>query len=110
MVSKAPFANAIRPPNDDFKRLQDGNFGGWRLSLNGLVARPASLSLSDLKGFPVRSQITEVACEEGWSSNAEWIRTPPASCRKRDLSFTTPSIAIGGRALTWPMHCVLRLS
>jgi DMSO/TMAO reductase YedYZ molybdopterin-dependent catalytic subunit len=41
-----------------------------------MVARPAALSLSDLKSFPVRSQITEVACEEGWSYIAEWIGTP----------------------------------
>jgi DMSO/TMAO reductase YedYZ molybdopterin-dependent catalytic subunit len=41
-----------------------------------MVARPASLSLSDLKSFPVRSQITEVVCEEGWSYIAEWIGTP----------------------------------
>jgi DMSO/TMAO reductase YedYZ molybdopterin-dependent catalytic subunit len=41
-----------------------------------MVARPGSLSLSDLKSLPVRSQITEVACEEGWSYIAEWIGTP----------------------------------
>src|SRR5271166_2569584 len=73
MISKAPFANEIPPPNDAFKRLQAGGFRDWRLSLDGMVARPASLSLSDLKGFPVRSQITEVVCEEGWSYIGEWI-------------------------------------
>jgi DMSO/TMAO reductase YedYZ molybdopterin-dependent catalytic subunit len=41
-----------------------------------MVARPASLSLSDLRGLPFRSQITEVVCEEGWSYIAEWIGTP----------------------------------
>ena len=48
--------------------------GGFRV--DGMVARPASLSLSDLRSFPVRSQITEVVCEEGWSYIAEWIGTP----------------------------------
>jgi DMSO/TMAO reductase YedYZ molybdopterin-dependent catalytic subunit len=76
MISKAPFANEIPPLNDGFKRLQAGGFADWRLSLDGMVARPASLSLSDLRGFPVRRQITEVACEEGWSYIAEWIGTP----------------------------------
>ena len=37
---------------------------------------PHRFSLADLKRFPVRSQITEVACEEGWSYIAEWIGTP----------------------------------
>jgi DMSO/TMAO reductase YedYZ molybdopterin-dependent catalytic subunit len=36
---------------------------------------PASLSLSDLWSLPVHHQITEVACEEGWSYIAEWIGT-----------------------------------
>ena len=76
MISKAPFANATAPPNDGFKRLQAGGFADWRLSVDGMVARPGRFSLSDLKTFPVRSQITEVACEEGWSYIAEWIGTP----------------------------------
>src|ERR1700733_6092908 len=76
MISKMPFANATAAPNDEFKRHQAGGFADWRLSVDGMVARPASLSLSDLKSLPVRSQITEVACEEGWSYIAEWIGTP----------------------------------
>jgi DMSO/TMAO reductase YedYZ molybdopterin-dependent catalytic subunit len=76
MISKTPFANEISPLNGDFRRLQAGGFADWRLSLDGMVARPTSFSLSDLKGFPVRSQITEVVCEEGWSYIAEWIGTP----------------------------------
>ena len=43
-----------------------------------MVARPTSLSVSDLKSLPVSSQITEVVCEEGWSYIAEWIGTPSA--------------------------------
>jgi DMSO/TMAO reductase YedYZ molybdopterin-dependent catalytic subunit len=78
MISKAPFANEIPPLNDAFKRLQAGGFADWRVSLDGMVARPASFSLSDLRGFPIRSQITEVVCEEGWSYIAEWIGTPLA--------------------------------
>jgi len=76
MISKTPFANEIAPPNDAFKRLQAGGFGDWRLPVDGMVARPASLTLSDLRSLPVRSQITEVVCEEGWSYVAEWIGTP----------------------------------
>jgi len=75
-ISKAPFANEIAPPNEEFKQLQAGGFLDWRLSVTGLVAHPVSLSLADLKRLPARSQITEVACEEGWSYIAEWIGTP----------------------------------
>ena len=78
MISKTPFANELAPFNDAFKRQQAGGFTDWRVSVDGMVARPASFSLSDLRSFPVRSQITEVVCEEGWSYVAEWIGTPLA--------------------------------
>ena len=76
MISKTPFANETPPPNDLFKRHQAAGFLDWRLDVNGMVAHPGSFSMSDLKTLPVRSQITEVACEEGWSYIAEWIGTP----------------------------------
>jgi len=66
-ISNPPFANEIAQPSDLFKRLQADGFKDWRLSVEGLVAQPASLSLDDIKRFPVRRQITEIACEEGWS-------------------------------------------
>ncbi|HET6181795.1 MAG TPA: molybdopterin-dependent oxidoreductase [Candidatus Sulfotelmatobacter sp.] len=76
MISKTPFANEVAPFNDAFKHHQATAFSDWRLSVEGMVARPASLSLSDIRGFPRSSQITEVVCEEGWSYVAEWIGTP----------------------------------
>ena len=75
-ISKRPLANEIPPFNDAFKRLQAGGFADWRVSVDGLVDRPASFSLAQLKSYPSRSQITEVACEEGWSYIAEWIGVP----------------------------------
>ena len=79
MISKVPFANAIAPLSDEFKRLEAGGFAGWQLSIQGMVARPGAFSLANLRTFPVRSQITEVVCEEGWSYIAEWIGTPLSS-------------------------------
>jgi DMSO/TMAO reductase YedYZ molybdopterin-dependent catalytic subunit len=76
MISKTPFANEIAPLNDAFKRHQASGFADWRLAVDGMVARPGSFSLSDLLSLPVRSQITEVVCEEGWSYIGEWIGTP----------------------------------
>jgi DMSO/TMAO reductase YedYZ molybdopterin-dependent catalytic subunit len=76
MISKVPFANETAPPNEAFKHHQAAGFSDWRLTVDGMVATPASLSLSDLRTFPVNNQITEVVCEEGWSYIAEWIGTP----------------------------------
>jgi DMSO/TMAO reductase YedYZ molybdopterin-dependent catalytic subunit len=76
MISKAPFANGEPPDSEPFKKLKAGGFADWRLQIDGLVAHPASFSISDLHSFPVRSQITQVTCEEGWCYIAEWIGTP----------------------------------
>ena len=55
---------------------QAGGFRDWRLVVDGMVAQPLSLSISELRSMAFRSQITEVVCEEGWSYIAEWIGTP----------------------------------
>ena len=70
------FANEIPPLSEEFKRLQAAGFADWRLSINGMVARPASFSLAQLKSYPSHSQITMLQCEEGWSYIAEWIGVP----------------------------------
>jgi len=75
-ISPRPFPNEIAPPTADFKRLQAGGFADWRLYIGGMVAEPAQFSIADLKSYPSRSHITEIACEEGWSYIAEWIGVP----------------------------------
>ncbi|MGA7155874.1 MAG: molybdopterin-dependent oxidoreductase [Acidobacteriaceae bacterium] len=79
MISKAPFANAMAPLNDAFKQQQASGFREWKLAVDGMVEHPGTFSLADLKAMTMRSQITEVACEEGWSYIAEWIGTPLAA-------------------------------
>ena len=56
--------------------LQADGFKDWRLGIDGMVARPGSFSLAELKALPSRSQITHQACEEGWSFIAEWVGVP----------------------------------
>ena len=75
-ISKPPFPNEVAPLGDAFKRLQEGAFADWLLSVDGMVAHPRSFSLGELKSFPSRSQITHLACEEGWSYIAEWRGVP----------------------------------
>jgi len=53
---------------DDARR----NFIDWRLIVDGLVARPLALSLSDLGSLPQRAQITRHDCVEGWSAIGKW--------------------------------------
>jgi DMSO/TMAO reductase YedYZ molybdopterin-dependent catalytic subunit len=76
MISAQPFANSISPFTAAFERHRAASFATWRLRVHGQVDRSASLSLAELRAMPVRSQITEVTCEEGWSYVAEWTGTP----------------------------------
>jgi len=63
-------------PSEIYRQLQNGGFADWRLSIEGLVERPGSYSLADLKRLPSRTQITKHTCEEGWSAIAEWTGVP----------------------------------
>jgi DMSO/TMAO reductase YedYZ molybdopterin-dependent catalytic subunit len=71
-ISKVCPVNGAPPENEAYQRLQARGFADWRLTIDGLVARPTSFSLAQLKSFPSRSQITHQACEEGWSYIAQW--------------------------------------
>jgi len=64
--------NGKAPQTDEYKQLREGGFADWRLTVDGMVARPGALTLAELKAFPSSSQITHQACEEGWSFIAEW--------------------------------------
>ena len=71
-VSKVIPVNGKHPEMDAYRRLLAGGFADWKLTIDGLVDRPSSFSVADLKRFPSHSQITHQACEEGWSFIAEW--------------------------------------
>jgi len=75
-ISKVPVVNGKTPENEIYERLLAGGFADWRLKVDGLVARPAELSLAELKRYPSSTQITHLACEEGWSFIAEWTGVP----------------------------------
>jgi DMSO/TMAO reductase YedYZ molybdopterin-dependent catalytic subunit len=75
-ISKNPFANEVDPLGDRFKRLQAAAFVDWRLTVDGMAARPASFSLAEIGSFPTSTQITMIGCEEGWTYIAEWTGVP----------------------------------
>jgi DMSO/TMAO reductase YedYZ molybdopterin-dependent catalytic subunit len=71
-----PAINTVMPEDGDYRADIAGGFQKWRLSIDGLVARPAELSLDELRRFPSRTQITQHICEQGWSAIAEWRGVP----------------------------------
>jgi DMSO/TMAO reductase YedYZ molybdopterin-dependent catalytic subunit len=60
------------PDNPDYQAHLANGFADWRLEIGGLVERPLSLSLADLRLAPSRTQITRHDCVEGWSCIAKW--------------------------------------
>jgi DMSO/TMAO reductase YedYZ molybdopterin-dependent catalytic subunit len=66
-------ANGTRMPGSaEYQRLAAGRFADWRLTVDGLVDRPLSLSLDQLTRLPARTQITRHDCVEGWSAIGTW--------------------------------------
>ena len=60
------------PGTPEYKALAANRFADWRLAVGGLVERPLTLSLADLRALPNRSQITRHDCVEGWSAIGQW--------------------------------------
>ena len=87
-ISKSAPVNGPHPIDENYRGLLADGFKGWRLSVDGLVGRPTSLSLEELKRLPAESHIMLHACEEGWSYIAEWTGVRLASVL--DLVETRP--------------------
>ena len=71
-ISTVAPVNGPVPEHQNYRGLLANGFGDWRLTVDGMVARPMSFSLTDLKQMPAESHITLHVCEEGWSFIAEW--------------------------------------
>lgn len=66
-------SNGTRNPGTPaYQALVANRFADWRLRVDGLVTRPLSLSLADLRAMPQRAQITRHDCVEGWSAIGKW--------------------------------------
>lgn len=60
------------PDGEDYAAQARAGFANWRLAVTGLVARPLSLSMADIRAMPQRTQITRHDCVEGWSAIGGW--------------------------------------
>jgi DMSO/TMAO reductase YedYZ molybdopterin-dependent catalytic subunit len=70
-------ANGTRMPvGADYQRLAAGAFADWRLTVDGLVRRPLSLSIDQIRRMPRQTQITRHDCVEGWSAIGKWMGVP----------------------------------
>lgn len=86
-----------RPGGTEYQAHVDSGFADWRLKVDGLVARPLSLSLAQLQSMPTREQITRHDCVEGWSAIGKWAG--PQLSRLLDVARLSP------RAKFIVFHC-----
>jgi DMSO/TMAO reductase YedYZ molybdopterin-dependent catalytic subunit len=86
-----------RPAGEAYAALAEAGFADWRLRIDGLVQRPLSLSLADLKQLPSRTQITRHDCVEGWSAIGKWTGVPLG------LLLQTAGLAVNARYAVF--HC-----
>jgi DMSO/TMAO reductase YedYZ molybdopterin-dependent catalytic subunit len=58
--------------SDPYRAHVAGAFADWELQVGGLVERPLSLTMDELRALPQRTQITRHDCVEGWSAIGQW--------------------------------------
>jgi len=58
--------------SDAYRAHVTAGFADWRLAVRGLVERPLSLTMEQVRAFPQRTQITRHDCVEGWSAIGQW--------------------------------------
>ena len=63
---------SISPGDPEYRKLLLAGFADYRLVVDGLVDRPLSLSLEQIRALKSRTQITRHDCVEGWSSIGKW--------------------------------------
>lgn len=67
---------STKPTTREYETLLSAGFESYHLSVGGLVERPLSFSLDELRNMPSRTQITRHDCVEGWSTIAKWTGVP----------------------------------
>lgn len=55
----------------------------WRLTVDGLVGQPLSLSIEDLQRLPRTSYTVKHHCVEGWTAIASWAGVPVSEIVQR---------------------------
>jgi len=83
-ISRTFKANGNPPPiTMNYMADAASQWNSWHLEISGLVERPGTFSLAEIKSMPARTQITRHDCVEGWSAIAKWRGVPLAEIMKR---------------------------
>ena len=90
----------MMPNTEEYAQHLTEDFANWRLTVDGLVARPLSIPLQTLRSIPHRVQITRHDCVEGWSAIGKW--------HGLELSRILDAAGLSTRAKYIVFHCADR--
>ena len=88
---------SIDPKDAGYKKLVAAKFEGYALAIGGLVEKPRSFTLAELRAMPARTQITRHDCVEGWSCIGQWTGVP--------LSALLDAVGVKDEARFVVFHC-----
>ncbi len=77
-ISPYFWVNGKEPKTQEWADLRANAFRDYRLEVRGLVAKPRSFSLDELRALGKKTQITMHHCIQGWTGIAEWGGLPVA--------------------------------
>ncbi|MEP7186468.1 MAG: molybdopterin-dependent oxidoreductase [Rhodanobacter sp.] len=98
-ISAVFHPNGTTMPNTDmYQKLLANQFRDYQLRVDGLVSRPATLTIDDLKKLDNRVQITRHDCVEGWSAIGKWEGTV--------LSALLDHVGVDPKARFVVFHCM----
>jgi DMSO/TMAO reductase YedYZ molybdopterin-dependent catalytic subunit len=80
-----------------YQRHFTERFVNWQLRVDGLVAKPLTLSMAQIRAMPAREQITRHDCVEGWSAIGKWRGVP--------LALILKAAELSSRARYLVFHC-----
>ena len=94
-------SNGTRMPDtSEYATHLAERFANWRLTVDGMVARPLSIPIEAIRRMPLRTQITRHDCVEGWSAIGMWHGVP--------LSLLLEVAGISDQAKYIVFHCADR--
>ncbi|MEO7635769.1 MAG: molybdopterin-dependent oxidoreductase [Sphingomicrobium sp.] len=88
------------PATSAYAQALGEGFANWRLTVDGLLARPLAIPLQTVRALPHRTQITRHDCVEGWSAIGKWHGVP--------LSRLLEAAGLSTRAKYLVFHCADR--
>jgi DMSO/TMAO reductase YedYZ molybdopterin-dependent catalytic subunit len=90
-----------RPPGQAYDAHVAANVADWKIGVEGLVDRPQSFSMAQLRAMPARTQITRHDCVEGWSAIGKWTGVP--------LKLMLDEAGVKSQARYVVFHCADRM-